>query len=438
VDGGGGYNTLSYERAATLLDNQGNPFGAIFDPLNGNVIYSLSGRGTIFDPDSAHIQSFIGTIYDDTFLGGKGDYNFNGGITGTDTLSFVNSGGAITLTLTSYFTAQFDPNHIFYPSGFEGYGHDGFYTYEDTSGLYTGVFQNIDRYLGSMFDDRLFGGWSDDTIDGGAGNDYFRGGIGNDTLIGGNGNDLIFAGPGNDVISGGNDNDFLTGGLSGDDVLYGGSGDDLIEEYSGRNILTGGGGHDTFVFDTLIRASAQPSYLGEVHDTLNIVTDFHVGDVFNDANADRLDLSPLLGNLFFQATALTAIDPAVTGSTSLTNITGFDGAADPTGATLNDFVRVIQINGAGDYHLQINVDGTRSFAQFEGLTGGWTDVAILQGTRGATLSLDQLLANNEIIFTAHQQQSQAHGGTLAEYPYVLGDPNTAPYYHPALPAPNHP
>ncbi|HEX2581197.1 MAG TPA: hypothetical protein VHL08_04405, partial [Dongiaceae bacterium] len=46
VDGGGGYNTLSYERAATLLDNQGNPFGAIFDPLNGNVIYSLSGRGT--------------------------------------------------------------------------------------------------------------------------------------------------------------------------------------------------------------------------------------------------------------------------------------------------------------------------------------------------------------------------------------------------------
>ncbi|HEX2581644.1 MAG TPA: hypothetical protein VHL08_06680, partial [Dongiaceae bacterium] len=86
---------------------------------------------------------------------------------------------------------------------------------------------------------------------------------------------------------------------------------------------------------------------------------------------------------------------------------------------------------------QVNVDANQAFAKFEGLAGGWTDVAVLQGTAGNNLTLDQLLANHEILFAPHQQQSQAHGGTLAEYPYVVGDPTLAPYFHPTLPVPNH-
>ncbi|HEX2580679.1 MAG TPA: calcium-binding protein [Dongiaceae bacterium] len=404
---------------------------------NFATVYGTGANDAIVG--DAKANNLFGGKGDDVLSGGGGDDVINGGL-GNDTMTFSDFTTGITLNLTSYFPSVLDPNHQYYPVAFEGLGHDGFYTYQDANGgTYVSTFFNMETYIGSIFDDRLFGGWSNDTIDGGAGSDYFRGGIGDDVLTGGIGNDIIFAGPGTDNVYGGENNDYLTGGSSGDDFLYGGNGDDVIEEYSGQNTLTGGAGHDTFVFDTLIRAASQPTFFGynEVHDTLNLITDFHVGNTTTDTNADILDLSPLLTNLFYQATSLTAIDPALLSSTSATNITDFDYAADPNGTTLGQYVRVVQVNGTGDYHLQVNVDAATGFSKYQGLAGDWTDVAVLQGTAGTTLTLDQLLANHEILFAPHQQQSQAHGGTLAEYPYVVGDPTLAPYFHPTFPVPNH-
>ncbi|HEX2581643.1 MAG TPA: calcium-binding protein [Dongiaceae bacterium] len=402
--------------------------------VNFAAVFGTGADDTIMG--DVHANKLFGGLGNDTLEGGGGDDTLDGGA-GKDTLSFAHAATGITLNLTSYFPEVLDPNHQYYPVAFQGQGHDGFYTYQNASGTYVGTFFNVETYLGSANDDRLFGGWSNDTIDGGAGNDYFRAGIGDDVLTGGDGNDLIFAGPGNDTVYGGNNNDYLTGGLSGDDFLYGGNGDDVIEEYSGLNTMTGGAGHDTFVFDGMVKANNQVN--GDTHDTLNIITDFHAGNVTSDANADILDLSPLLTNLFYHGTSLnSAATAAITSSTTFTNITGFDSDHDQTGATLAQYVRVVQVNGSGDYHVQINVDSKTTFAQIFQQTGGWTDVAILQGTAGTNLSLDQLLANHEIIFAVHQQQSQAHGGTLAEYPYVVGDPTLAPYFHPTLPVPNHP
>ncbi|HEX2580682.1 MAG TPA: calcium-binding protein [Dongiaceae bacterium] len=445
IDGHGGDDVLTFTSGT-------------FDPVTGGtggnyvILGTLTLSGLYENIKTIYASQYSDTIIGDTranniygasgsdWLDGRGGDDRLDGRDGHDTLSFQAGAWGITLDLTAYFPEVLDPNHQYYPANFLGHGQDGFYTYQDAGGTYVGTFFNMETYVGSSFDDRLFGGWSNDTIDGGAGNDYFRAGIGDDVLTGGDGNDLIFAGPGTDNVYGGNNNDYLNGGASGDDVLYGGNGDDVIEEYSGLNTLAGGAGRDTFVFDALIRAAAQPTTFGvnEVHDTLNIITDFHVGNTTTDVNADILDLSPLLTNLFYQATSLTAIDPAVLSSASATNITDFDYAADPNGTTLGQYVRVVQVNGTGDYHLQVNVDSATGFAAFSGLTtGGWTDVAVLQGTAGTTLTLDQLLANHEILFAPHQQQSQAHGGTLAEYPYVVGDPALAPYFHPTLPVPNH-
>ncbi|HEX2580681.1 MAG TPA: calcium-binding protein [Dongiaceae bacterium] len=450
VDGGTGTNALTVALHSTqtlgatiTLNNTGG--GSV--AYNGGLGSSLS---------FANFQTVTGTGLDDTIIGSAGNDRINGGKgndyldgrggddlldggAGNDTLTFAYEAQGITLNLTNYFVDVLDPNHQYYPVGFNGHGQDGFYTYQNASGTYVSTFFNMEAYVGSQFDDRLFGGWSNDTIDGGAGNDFFRAGIGDDVMIGGDGNDLIFAGLGNDTLYGGNNNDYVNGGASGDDFLYGGNGDDVIEDYSGLNIMTGGIGHDIFVFDSLIRAAAQPTLFGynEVHDALNIITDFHVGNTATDTNADILDLSPLLINLFYQATSLPPLDPSITGSTNLTNITGFDYVSDPNGTTLGQYVRMIQVNGAGDYHLQINVDPSKAYAQYEGLSGGWTDAAILQGTAGTSLTLDQLLANHEILFAPHQEQSQAHSGTLADYPYIVGDPTIAPYYYPTLPVPNH-
>lgn len=90
--------------------------------------------------------------------------------------------------------------------------------------------------------DKLFGENDNDTLDGGANNDKLYGGNGNDSLDGGAGSDELFGDDGNDFVGGGSDADTLFGG-AGDDTLDGGRG-------SGIDRVTGGGGADTFVYQS--------------------------------------------------------------------------------------------------------------------------------------------------------------------------------------------
>ena len=117
-----------------------------------------------------------------------------------------------------------------------------------------------------------------DTITGSSLNDTIYGQEGNDTIHGGDGNDSIYGGSGNDTLYGDAGNDILVGG-DGDDILIGGAGDD---------VLTGGVGSDTFKYMS-----------GDLDGVVNgdTITDFTVGKIGENANADILDISELLSGL---------------------------------------------------------------------------------------------------------------------------------------------
>lgn len=100
----------------------------------------------------------------------------------------------------------------------------------------------------------------------------------------GNGGDLLYGGSGDDVLIGGAGHDTLVGG-DGNDILFGGSGNDTLIGGHGDNILTGGSGNDTFKYNA-------GDLEGKTHG--DTITDFHVGDVAKDNNADILDLKDLL------------------------------------------------------------------------------------------------------------------------------------------------
>ena len=83
----------------------------------------------------------------------------------------------------------------------------------------------LERLIGTSFNDELQGNKADNTISGGFGDDVIFGHSGNDRLSGDNGNDSL---------SGGDGNDRLIGGV-GNDSLDGGSGLDTAEIYSPRS-----------------------------------------------------------------------------------------------------------------------------------------------------------------------------------------------------------
>ncbi|MCY6412748.1 type I secretion C-terminal target domain-containing protein [Acinetobacter sp. VNH17] len=116
---------------------------------------------------------------------------------------------------------------------------------------------------------RIYGYDGDDTLTGGQCNDIVRGGAGNDKLFGNAGNDYLDGGTGNDELHGG----------AGNDILIGGAGNDTLE---------GGAGSDTAIYQLLVAGDATG---GNGTDTW---TDFHVGQVGADAEADRIDVRDLL------------------------------------------------------------------------------------------------------------------------------------------------
>ncbi len=104
-------------------------------------------------------------------------------------------------------------------------------------------FNNVEKVVGTHFNDKftLTGGTIH--LDGGLGNNTLIGAGFDDSLYGGDGNDTINGGAGKDSIFGGDGNDNLSGG-AGNDTIYGGAGDDTITTTSGEDWLYGGLGKD--------------------------------------------------------------------------------------------------------------------------------------------------------------------------------------------------
>ena len=157
---------------------------------------------------------------------------------------------------------------------------------------------------------------------------------------------------GNDTLNGGSGNDILRGG-NGDDTLNAGAGNDYINGGAGNDTITGGPGADTVVFDLLVAANARG---GNGTDTW---TDFHVGNIRIDNQADRIDVSDLLG-----------------GEVNANN--------------LGQYIQLNYNSTSSTVTLSIDRDGT-----------GTTFIAtpLLQLTnQPSAITLDELLQNGQIIF----------------------------------------
>lgn len=162
------------------------------------------------------------------------------------------------------------------------------------------TFVNIERIVGSGFNDTLLGDSGPNSFLGADGNDQLSGGDGIDTLDGGSGDDTIAGGLGGDQINGGLGIDYADYGFSpeavvvdlgsgtvsggdaaGDalldiealigsdfaDTLIGSAGSNVLFSGYGADTLTGGAGADDFMFDLLLLVNGEA----------DVVTDFQHG-----------------------------------------------------------------------------------------------------------------------------------------------------------------
>ena len=224
--------------------------------------------------------------------------------------------------------------------------------FRDRFYMQTDNVQNVEKFLGSRFDDRMIGdaannyfeGYGgEDTLEGGAGNDSLEGGAGNDLLRGGTGNDMFLVTPSSyadsDIIDGGDGNDILgfyqlDGGVNLDlavgtlrryqgnaivgidtvlsienavgtgfnDTLSGSAIAELLNGSCGNDVLSGAEGADTLGGgignDTLTGGAGNDRIVGEDGDDMIIQS----ADSFTDndsltgsAGFDTLDYSNIAG-----------------------------------------------------------------------------------------------------------------------------------------------
>jgi len=226
----------------------------------GGVTVNLAlatAQNTGFGTDTLrNIEHLIGSAYNDVFIGTSGNNHFNGGA-GYDAVSYANATGGVTVNLTLS-TAQ-------------------------NTGFGTDTLLNIEHLIGSAYDDTFTGTAGTNYLNGGAGFDTVRyvnlggvtvnlglttaqntGGGGVDTLrniealIGTNYNDTLIGDTGNNRLD----------GYAGNDTINGNAGDDLIRGGGGNDTLTGGSGLDIFRFDVAPNASTN----------LDTLTDFNATD----------------------------------------------------------------------------------------------------------------------------------------------------------------
>jgi Ca2+-binding RTX toxin-like protein len=250
--GGGGTDRLSFAGSvsavtlhldtATSTDAGGNTttyagITSFTGSNNGDTIYGSTGN-----------DSVLGGSGNNLFYASLGLDTLNGGVGGSNTITFVNATAAVNVNLTTGIS----------------------------SGWGTDTLSNFQKIVGSNFGDTITGSIGDDSITGGTGNDLIYATLGSDTLSGGAGtNTLSFAnatsastinlttgattGWATDTISnftkviGSNNGDTITGS-TGNDSITGGSGSDLFMSTIGNDTYVGGGGSDRLSFANSVTA----------------------------------------------------------------------------------------------------------------------------------------------------------------------------------------
>ncbi|QJF51841.1 calcium-binding protein [Roseobacter ponti] len=185
----GGNDFLFAEEGDDLLEG-GSGNDRLFGMSGKDILNGGADHDELFG--GADDDDLNGDGGDDVLLGGPGSDSISGG-SGYDTAEFTDIGGDIPLssdpgvttvdgiTLTSTGPASYTSVNRITP---------------DTSE--TDTLTDIDRVIGSNFNDAMTGG---------DGADNFAGAYGDDVLIGGDGADVLYGGRDNDILEGGQDGD---------------------------------------------------------------------------------------------------------------------------------------------------------------------------------------------------------------------------------------
>jgi Ca2+-binding RTX toxin-like protein len=257
--GGGGNNTASYSTSSAgvtvnLLSQTNFGADAAGDVLVGIQNLEGSDFGDLLTGDAqnnllqglAGNDVLVGGAGDDSLLGGDGDDTLEGGL-GADSMD----GGTGPGINTSSYTNALSAVSVNLQTGTGSAG--------EAAG---DVLVNIQRVLGSNFNDTLIGSDRADTLVGGAGNDLLQGGQGADLLDGGDGIDTasyatsavsVNVNLSTGIHSGGDaQGDTLISienlvGSAFDDTLTGDQNDNLLEGSDGKDVLVGGAGNDTLL-----------------------------------------------------------------------------------------------------------------------------------------------------------------------------------------------
>jgi len=130
--------------------------------LTAYTLSSYVENGRIMNSGVANLS---GNSLTNVLYAGSGNNVIDGG-TGTDTVSYLYAGSAVTVSLAIT-------------------------TPQPTGGSGTDTLTSIERLIGSKYNDSLTGNTANNVLSGGAGNDTLNGGLGNDTLTGGAGEDYF-------------------------------------------------------------------------------------------------------------------------------------------------------------------------------------------------------------------------------------------------------
>lgn len=224
-----------------------------------------AGNDTI-DGGGGH-DTLSGGTGDDLFIARPGSTIWGG--TGSDTVTFENAPGAVTVYL---FNTDSGPGNATMPGGVL-------------------EIEGVKNVEGSAFNDTIWGDGQANLISGGAGADWLMGiGTGGpDTLLGGDGNDVLTDGI---FLSGDAGNDTISAG--GASVIgLGGAGDDQISVGGLRGLLDGGAGNDSLLAtggdETLIGGDGDDTLTSEVHSFSGVPTDS--GALSGGAGNDQITVS---------------------------------------------------------------------------------------------------------------------------------------------------
>lgn len=324
IDGGGGYDgldfgsqTLIYKDAeksieVDLTSNTAKVDGQFYAAFMNIEGFGGGGNNDTFTRDKdLNLNSINAGAGDDVYYAGLGR-NYFDGQDGIDSLDLSQSTKAAVnqkIVFSPLITQQYlkTDGECFFNNVEKVIG-TNFNDKLTLSGgtVYLDGGLGNDTLVGAAFNDSLYGGAGNDSLTGGAGNDSLFGGEGNDTLTGGAGNDTVYAGAGDDTVTttsgadwvyGGDGNDKLTGskdsdhlqgesgndlisGAAGNDALWGSAGNDSINGGAGIDYIWGGAGNDTLTggADRDRFHFGQSGALGAGN--LDTITDFKNDDIF--------------------------------------------------------------------------------------------------------------------------------------------------------------